>query len=79
MILKNDTSALLFWGAFVTKTRFVVPVGELISFMGPSSSRHEVLAVVDNLGDLFDFRNTSTAVHRVAKSSAEASGHVFFC
>ncbi|CAE7884263.1 unnamed protein product [Symbiodinium microadriaticum] len=32
----------------------------------------EVLAVVENLGDLFDFRNTSTAVHRVAKSSVEA-------
>lgn len=29
----------------------------------------EVLAVVDDMGDLFDFRNTSTAVHRVAKFS----------
>ena len=29
----------------------------------------EVLQVVDALGDLFDFRNTSTAVHRVAKFS----------
>ena len=33
MILKIATSALLFWGAFVTKTRFVVPVGKLMSFM----------------------------------------------
>ncbi|CAJ1339419.1 unnamed protein product [Effrenium voratum] len=31
----------------------------------------EVLGVVENLGDLFDSRNTSTAVHRVAKSSVE--------
>ncbi|CAL1144722.1 unnamed protein product [Cladocopium goreaui] len=28
-------------------------------------SWREVLATVENLGDLFDFRNTSTAVHRV--------------
>eukprot|EP00434_Breviolum_minutum_P038291 symbB.v1.2.033961.t1/scaffold4294.1/size41801/4 len=35
-------------------------------------SWREVLAVVENLGDLFDFRNTSTAVHRVAKFSVEA-------
>ncbi|CAE7943781.1 unnamed protein product [Symbiodinium sp. KB8] len=37
----------------------------------------EVLAVVENLGDLFDFRNTSTAVHRVAKSSAWGSADRF--
>ncbi|CAK9021591.1 unnamed protein product [Durusdinium trenchii] len=35
-------------------------------------SWREVLSVVENLGDLFDFRNTSTAVHRVAKFSVEA-------
>eukprot|EP00435_Cladocopium_sp_Y103_P015612 s1012_g3.t2 len=35
-------------------------------------SWREVLATVENLGDLFDFRNTSTAVHRVAKFSVEA-------
>lgn len=32
----------------------------------------EVLATVERFGDLFDFRNTSTAVHRVARYAAEA-------
>ena len=35
--------------------------------------KHQVLSVVENLGDLFDFRNTSTAIHRVAKFSVVAS------
>ena len=34
----------------------------------------QVLGVVENLGDLFDSRNTSTAVHRVAKSSVGEPG-----
>ena len=34
-------------------------------------SWQQVLQVVDRDGDLFDFRNTSTAVHRVAKFSVE--------
>eukprot|EP00933_Yihiella_yeosuensis_P043044 TRINITY_DN37761_c0_g1_i1.p1 TRINITY_DN37761_c0_g1~~TRINITY_DN37761_c0_g1_i1.p1 ORF type:complete len:811 (+),score=145.95 TRINITY_DN37761_c0_g1_i1:34-2466(+) len=32
----------------------------------------QVLSVVDNFGDLFDFRNTSTAIHRVARFSIGA-------